>query len=229
MGPFSYEVVIETNDPKASPLRIPVRGVLEQPVFFNAPTVFFRELLPQEKAETAVKFDLPRWLAFSSLKLKMPQDGPLKAELVRQEQGGALMVQWNGSAQPGLYSGEIEVLGQDVEDANASKLPWSVEVLPVITAFPPILWVNAPPRGQHWTRRLSIESRRDLLGGPSIRWSDEDVAKEFDVEIATVNPRKLEVRLSGTFPSTGSLVMTVLVGDYSVSIPIRFLQSGKDF
>ena len=222
-GGFTYAVMIETDASVGSPLRIPVRGYLEQPVAFNPPTVFLREVLAAEKAEAEVQIELPRRMNWSSLRLAVPTDGSFTAEVVRREQGAALQVHWAGAMQPGIYRGEIEVSAMEAKDAVVAKLPCTVEVVPAITAFPPSLCIDEPV-GSPWKRRVSIASRQDLVGTPSYRWLDEAASKAIHTEVTKDNTRSLRVNLSGKVPASGKpMSLTICIGEKSVSVPVRFI------
>ncbi len=226
-GGFTYAITIETNEGERSPLRIPVRGYLERPVTFSPPMVAVREVLPGEKAETEIQVELPRRMNLAELKLTAPKEGALTAELVRREQGAALLVHWAGAKEPGFYRGEFEVRAVDAKDAVAAKLPFVIEVVPPITASPPSLRIEGSA-GSPWTRLLSIESPRDFAGTPSVRWVPEEAGKAIQTTVTKDGARVYRIKLSGTLPANRvPLALVVVVGDKSVSIPIRFVKVGE--
>lgn len=167
-------------------------------------------------------------MEFSSLKLKAPKELPLAAELVRREHGAAIQLHWAGAKQTGIYRGEFEVIAVDAEDAVAARLPWAVEIVPAVTAFPPSLCVEAPVASP-WTRRLSIESRRDLIGAPSLRWSEEATGKAIQAQVTKDSARVFRVELSGKVPEGREQeALTIVIGDQSISVPIRFFQARRE-
>jgi hypothetical protein len=222
-GGFRYAIIIGSNGNERSPLRIPVRGYLEQPVAFDPPSVFLREVLAGAKADTVVKMELPRRMDGANLKVAAPKDGSFTAEVVGEDQGAALRVHWAGAKQPGIHRAEIVVSATEGKDAVAAKLPCAVEVIPTITVFPPSLCID-DSGGKSWTRRLSIDSRRDLIGTPSLRWSAEGEAKAAQTEVGREGARSLWVRMCGTVPANRELAtLTISIGDQAVTVPIRFV------
>jgi hypothetical protein len=222
-GGFRYAVTIETNGSEGSPLRIPVRGYLEPPVAFHPPNVYLREILARETADAEVKLVLPRQLNWASLIVTAPKDGSFTAEVVPGDPDPAIRVHWAGTKQPGIHRGEILVRGAETKDAVAATLPCAVEVVPEITVFPPSLYIEEPV-GNPWTRRLSLESRRDLVGTPSFRWSDEATGNAIQTELTKEGARLLRVSFRGkALANREGSALTISIGPQSVSVPIRFL------
>jgi hypothetical protein len=142
LGPMTYFIQLETNEPGASMQRIPVRGYAEAPVCFVTPTVLFRSLLPKQAAEAEIEFDVPAGVAISRLRVKKAGESMFVAELKKGVRGPILSVRWNGSDRVGWHHSSVEVVSGDEKDAIAAALPCAAEVVSGVEVFPPSLVIG---------------------------------------------------------------------------------------
>ena len=225
LGGFLYSVEVYTNANEGSPIRIPVRGYLEQPAVFVPPVAFFTDLLPEQKAESEVRLELPRRINHSDLKLVVPNGDSFAAEIVEREQGVGLRLHWAGASVPGVYSGNLELRVGDAKDAVATRMPWTVQVVPSVIVYPPSLWIEMGPGGT-WNRQLTIESRRDLVGDPSLCWSKEEAGKAIKTKLVKDGDHTVRVTLIGEMgKNPEQITLTVMIGKDQVSVPVRMCQT----
>jgi hypothetical protein len=119
----------------------------------------------------------------------------------------------------------LTVVLAGVNDYALATLPYAVEVVPVATAFPPSLLVGDEPAKQ-WRRRVVIESRRDLVGEPTLAWSDETIGKVVQAKVTREGSRVLRVELSGVGQDgPKEAVLTVRVDGTAVRVPIQFART----
>jgi len=180
-GQFEWSVSLLTNEEDVEPIKVPIQGYLEPPVFFETPAVKLTNVLENQKAEAHARFISMDGVRIEDLVVKVPEGAPVTVH-IQQGSGGQpyLWLRWNGSGEGGWHRYRIRV---GVGDANnvGSGLLFGVEVVPVVEVFPASVVIGESELGTAWSRRFVFKFNGQVDKNFGYEWTDERFADGIEV------------------------------------------------
>jgi len=246
MGCFSRSVTLITNQKDTKPIKVPIQGYLEPPVFFETPAVKLSNVLQNQRAAAQAPFIPIGATKIDELAVRVPDGAPITAEIHRPAGGQPYVsLNWNGVSGPGWHHYKIHVGPADANKFE-SQLLFAVEVVPAVEVYPASVIIGDSETAKLWSRHLTFKFNGQLDRNPEHHWTNELFADAIDVQNSTSENGEPAVVLSPMsddamksllgrwsdlifrFGSGVSSTARVYVGNKAFVNAQRFVEEGKE-